>query len=263
MLNASSKPSSNSDKPAEQLQWGIPVALTVMLISFIALPVIAQIVLSLIPSVLGWDTSRAQQWLDNAPLASFLYVVLAEALTMGGLLAFLRHKKTSLRTAVALKKVAWRDLGYTLIGIVVYFILFASLLAIINSVTPVDTTKEQAIGFEKDLAGGGLILAFVSLVVLPPIVEEVLFRGFLFGTLRRRKVKMVLATFITSLLFAGLHLFGATDGSLLWLAFIDTFVLSLVLCYVREATGSLWASIGVHALKNGLVFVNLFIIGGL
>ncbi|HET8671581.1 MAG TPA: CPBP family intramembrane glutamic endopeptidase, partial [Candidatus Saccharimonadales bacterium] len=83
---------------------------------------------------------------------------------------------------------------------------------------------------------------------------------FFYGTLRANKMRKWTAMVVTSILFGVLHLFGAAEGGLLWIAFIDTFVLSLVLCHLREENGTIWASIGVHALKNGFVFANLFII---
>jgi hypothetical protein len=98
-------------------------------------------------------------------------------------------------------------------------------------------------------------MAFVSLVLLPPIVEEIVFRGFVFTGLRK-KMKFTAATIITSLLFAGPHLLASSEG-LLWVAGVDTLVLSFVLCYLRERTGALWAPMAVHGLKNALAFVLL------
>ena len=62
----------------------------------------------------------------------------------------------------------------------------------------------------------------------------------------------------TSALFATPHLFESGSGGLLWIAGLDTFVLSLVLCYLRERTGRLWAGVGVHMLKNSIAFVSLY-----
>jgi membrane protease YdiL (CAAX protease family) len=47
---------------------------------------------------------------------------------------------------------------------------------------------------------------------------------------------------------------------LLYIAAIDTFTLSLILVYLREKTGGLWSSMGLHAIKNGIAFVSLFIV---
>jgi membrane protease YdiL (CAAX protease family) len=43
-------------------------------------------------------------------------------------------------------------------------------------------------------------------------------------------------------------------ASLLWAAGVDTFVLSLVLVYLREKTGALYAGMLVHSLNNLIAF---------
>jgi membrane protease YdiL (CAAX protease family) len=95
--------------------------------------------------------------------------------------------------------------------------------------------------------------------VLPPIVEETVFRGFIFTGLRG-KLKFVWAAVLTSLLFATAHLEFGSGKPLLWVAGLDTFTLSLALCYLREKTGSLWPGILLHALKNGVAFLSLFVL---
>ena len=70
----------------------------------------------------------------------------------------------------------------------------------------------------------------------------------------------VWAIIITSLIFASPHLLESGSGGLLWIAGIDTFVLSLVLCWVREKTGRLYAGMGIHALKNTVAFISLFLL---
>jgi membrane protease YdiL (CAAX protease family) len=44
-----------------------------------------------------------------------------------------------------------------------------------------------------------------------------------------------------------------------WAVALDTMVLSLMLCTLREYTGAIWAGVLVHAIKNGLAFYLLFI----
>jgi membrane protease YdiL (CAAX protease family) len=53
---------------------------------------------------------------------------------------------------------------------------------------------------------------------------------------------------------------GAESGGLLYIAGLDTFILSLFLIYLREKTDGLWASMALHALKNGVAFVALFVL---
>ncbi|MBU2495309.1 MAG: type II CAAX endopeptidase family protein [Candidatus Omnitrophota bacterium] len=92
-----------------------------------------------------------------------------------------------------------------------------------------------------------LFLIIVGLVA--PLLEEIIFRGFLFGTLRNSfgpRRSMV----YSSLLFAALH------QSLV--AFLPIFFLAMVLSYLYEKTGSLWPSIILHMVNNTVA--TLFII---
>jgi len=212
------------------------------------------------PAMFGWSTPRIDQWSDQSPLANFLFVLVSETLTVGALYWFVRYRKHSFAQTIALRWPRWRDAVYAIGGILTYFVLFLAVYSVVNAVIPIDAQQQQALGFSKSATGIGLVLAFVGLVILPPLAEETMFRGFLYGTFRRHKLPVPWSIVLTSVLFGGLHLFGSEDGGLLWIAFLDTFVLSVVLCYVREKTGSIWASIAIHALKNGFVFVNLFII---
>ena len=146
-------------------------------------------------------------------------------------------------------------------GFAAYFVLYIVGLVIAKALVPsLNLEQEQEIGFSTNTQGAALLPVFISLVILPPITEEIVARGFLFGGLRT-KLPFAVAATITSVLFAAAHLGEASEG-LLWIAAVDTFILSLVLCYLREKTGSLWPSIGVHALKNGLAFIVLFNIVG-
>jgi membrane protease YdiL (CAAX protease family) len=40
---------------------------------------------------------------------------------------------------------------------------------------------------------------------------------------------------------------------------LDVFILSIVMCGLREMTGSIWAGVVLHMMKNGLAFYLLFI----
>jgi membrane protease YdiL (CAAX protease family) len=73
-------------------------------------------------------------------------------------------------------------------------------------------------------------------------------------------MKIVPAVILTSLIFASAHLPEGGAAGLLYIAALDTFILSLVLIYLREKTGGLWASITLHAIKNGIAFVALFVL---
>lgn len=133
----------------------------------------------------------------------------------------------------------------------VYIVASTIVTNILGVIFSINLQQAQEIGYSNP-SGFGLVLIFVALVLLAPFVEEVLFRGFLFTAFRRTFGFWVGAA-IVSLLFAVAH--GQANVG------IDVFVLSMFLCYLREKTDSLWPSVALHALKNLVAFIALFIIG--
>lgn len=247
------------DGKGQAYPWGVGFVIGVLIIGLVVAPILIDVLMSAVPSVFGPDAAPVRAWLYDSPTGTFFRTVLQSSVLISVIIWFVHSRRESFKRAVGLRALRWKDLGYALVGAAAYVLFFVISLTIVNAIVPIDTTKEQAIGFERDVSGVALLLAFTSLVIIPPLVEEMVFRGFLYGTFRGRNIQIGISIFITSLIFGFLHLFGSNEG-LLWIAFLDTFVLSIVLCVLRETTGSIWASIMVHAFKNGFVFVNLFLL---
>lgn len=233
-------------------------AMVVTVITFVVSQLFVGLLFGVFFGLVGWDDAQIDRWLD-LPYAQFLLVFASSIATIGVLWFFLRARKSGFGMLGFTRKPQWRDLLSIIGGFIVYFGLFVVAAIIAGQLFGINTGQEQEIGFESAKAGGnGLLWVFLSLVILPPLVEETLFRGFLFGSLRT-KMTLPWAIVVTSVLFAVPHLFASSNG-LLWIAAVDTLVLSVVLCYVREKTGALWASIGIHAIKNCLAFVVIFVV---
>lgn len=147
---------------------------------------------------------------------------------------------------------SWKFLISLPLIIMAYMAVSVSLTMLAQQYLPGFRADEvQDVGF-KNLANPlALSLAFISLVVLTPILEETIFRGVLFKGLRKR-TSFWLTALATSLLFALAH------GQ--WNVAIDTFAMGMVCAYVVEKTDSILPSILIHALKNGLAFTLLFIL---
>jgi membrane protease YdiL (CAAX protease family) len=133
---------------------------------------------------------------------------------------------------------------------VAYFITTIAAATIASMVPGFDATQAQDVGFENLTSYSDLMLGFVGLVILAPLAEELLFRGYLFGKLRAINGFWASAI-ITSLTFAVAHM--------QWNVGVDVFVLSLFLCLLREKTGAVWAGVLLHALKNSIAYFLLFI----
>ncbi|MCA9339085.1 CPBP family intramembrane metalloprotease [Candidatus Saccharibacteria bacterium] len=150
------------------------------------------------------------------------------------------------------KKPALSDLGMAIIAYLAYLVVSAVVMLLIIQMIPgFQADQKQEIGFESLGSGLEYIFAFLALVVMAPLAEELLFRGYLFGRLRSY-TSFVPATIITSLLFALVHW--------QWNVGVDVFILSLALCYLREKTSSLWPAVFLHATKNGIAFTLLFVV---
>jgi CAAX protease family protein len=258
MLDASSelKPLSNNPKT-----WGPTAAIVMTVVSFLGASFLGSMLVGLYPSMRHWSEGRSQDWLVHSTTAQFAYVMLTQTLALGILWLFLHHRHATM-ALLGLKRPKLLDAGYTALGALAYVALYVVIVVfVVSNLVNIDLTQEQDLGFNNVVSHADLIMTFISLVLLPPIAEEIIFRGFLFGGLRA-KLGFVGATIGTSLLFATPHLLESGNGKLLWVAGLDTFVVSLVLCYLREKTGRLWAGMGLHALKNSIAFVYLFILVG-
>lgn len=84
------------------------------------------------------------------------------------------------------------------------------------------------------------LLAF-SVVIVAPLVEEIVFRGYIYKVTKRFTAR-TLSTIVSAVLFSVIHNF---IPGLLPLAF-----LAILLTISYEMTGSLWAPISIHALFN-------------
>lgn len=250
------------EKKEKKFPWGPRAAIALSIVTFILTQIVVYYLISFwFFAVLGrsWETSSSD-WIYTI-VGQFSFVVLSEAVILLTLWLFLRRRGGNFKQLGYSRRPIWDDLGWAMIGFAVYFVLLMVVAGLVRELTSVDFEQRQELGFESIANAPEKLMAFISLVILPPIIEETMFRGFLYTGLRR-KLTFAGATAITSVLFAAPHLLGSSQG-LLWVAAIDTFVLSLVLCYLREKTGALWAPILVHAIKNFIAFT-LFLsyIGG-
>lgn len=162
-------------------------------------------------------------------------------------LAFIRLKKVSLRYFF---KLPTKNSLYLLpVYYLVYLFITVIFQSIFSLIPGYNANQDQSLGFNA-VEGLGLLFVFISLVILPPLGEEVIFRGILYSGFKN-KLNKFWAALITSALFGLAHL--------QWNVGVDTFVLSLVIIYALEKHKSLWMAIGLHGIKNAVAFMALFV----
>lgn len=146
----------------------------------------------------------------------------------------------------------WTDIGLAPIAFFVSTLGAGVLVTLFQVFSWFDAAETQETGFTAYMTGGEKVVAFLTLVVAAPIVEEIIFRGWLYGKLRA-KLKMPLAIILVSLLFGLMHF--------QWNVGVNVFALSVVLCGLREITGTIYAGILTHMVKNGVAFYLLYVLG--
>ena len=107
---------------------------------------------------------------------------------------------------------------------------------------PDSSSQETVQSFEHGSLSFRLIMG-VAAVIIAPVVEETLFRGFLYG-IGKRFTDRWFSAIVVSFLFAAMH---QHVGSL-----VPLFVLALSFTLAYEATGSLLVPIFMHSLFNAL-----------
>ena len=110
--------------------------------------------------------------------------------------------------------------------------------------------NDTAISAQMDSAP---YMTLLIVVLLAPFVEEVLFRGLVFGNLKGKSRGV--AYLVSCALFALLHVwqFAVVERDVTYfLLMIQYLVPGVVLAWAYEHSGTLWTSIGVHAVANAL-----------
>jgi membrane protease YdiL (CAAX protease family) len=256
---SAASPPSTLHPPPSNFRWSAAQAIVVTITIYIVAQIAAGLLISLYPALRDWTAAQANHWLDTSVVGQFGFIVLVEAFTLGFLRWFLRRHNSDWRS-LGLRRPKLRDIGYALVGFVTYLLLYGVTLIIAQALVPsLNVDQKQQLGFDTVSGGGQLVLVFASLVILPRLVEEILMRGFLYGSLRAKWPK-IQAALVASGLFAAAHLQFGNGAPLLWVAAIDTFILSLVLIELKEKTEGLAAPIMLHMLKNGITFIALFIL---
>lgn len=110
--------------------------------------------------------------------------------------------------------------------------------------------QDQAIVELLDTSGWGFVVTLLGVGIIGPIIEEIFFRGFLYGGLRKRWGVLV-AMIGSALFFTALHF--TIDQ------FIPIFVLGLFLAWLYERTGSLYPGIFLHITNNSFAVIVLAI----
>ncbi|SLJ84148.1 CPBP family intramembrane glutamic endopeptidase [Psychrobacter sp. DAB_AL43B] len=158
----------------------------------------------------------------------------------------IRLRGGDLRQYLALKPFSLA-VGVGMIGLLVIFMIGSQALTYWLDASPlafVDPLYQSV---------SSVWLLVFAMVIVAPLYEELIFRGILWSAIAEQFSSSlysehrgaIVASFVTSLIFAVIHLqYGIYEISTI-------VVLALIFCYARIKSGSLWLPILLHIINNG------------
>lgn len=209
----------------------------------------ASIVITMILTMAGLDGSAIESMLDSSP---WVYSILSLASQAGFFVLFIYYfkKKQDVRQTVSFKKPKFNYLTaliymliglitiYAVVGVIQYFDLFLDFIHFKKSPLPFKIDSVQ-----------NLILGLITFGIIPPICEELLFRGVIFKGLKSKGAAF--AILVSALMFAIFHLSAEQ--------FVYPFLFGILLAIIMWNTDNIVYCILAHATNNIVNIISQYV----
>jgi membrane protease YdiL (CAAX protease family) len=186
---------------------------------------------------------------ESLPIALIAALTILQLTLLGALAVGFAFLLRPARETLALRVGAWGVWPFAILGGLVVGTgpgwLAEWLTRWLPSWLQLGALDQIAAWFQQGDLGGKLLLG-VAVVLFAPLCEELVFRGLLWGAIRRFAPEAV-AWLATSGLFALYHL----DP----IHVITVLPIGLFIGWIRWTSGSLWAAVAVHFVNNALAAV--------
>lgn len=234
------------NQPGATVPWSIKDALIVFVVAWVGAPLAAILLLA----QLGHFWPLAHELIvkfSKGDVSVNFGLVAVDAMAAFGLVGYYLNKYGA----------KWRDLGFrkfSLAKMLMYVIVafFALSILVVGAywlikllVPGFNADQAQTNEFTNPSTPLAMQLSFLALVVIPPILEESVFRGFMFPAFSKR-FGVIGGAIVSSLLFGAAHL----QGNII----VYTVILGLLLCLLYRRLGSIWPGVALHMLNNYIAF---------
>ncbi|MGE6261328.1 CPBP family intramembrane glutamic endopeptidase [Heyndrickxia sporothermodurans] len=187
---------------------------------------------------------RYSHLLDNELYAGTLMgLTIAITLMLGIYFVGLRPKKLSW-SEVGVKAFSAKD--WKIIAVFTIFLLVGDVIILVLTSFIGNTwenSKTEAL--QQNVTFFTVLIAFISAAVISPIYEEIFYRGFLYRWLRTR-VGFIGAIILSSFIFTIIHIPTYNVMPV-------TFFSGIIFALAYERTNSIWSSVIIHGLTNGIM----------
>lgn len=182
-----------------------------------------------------------------------------------GILFFLMRKNGISFSRIGLKgKLSIKGVGYAIVGTIIAFFMYPLIETIIKALGTTMYWGNNSINllflFLSDnlVSLSDIALMFIFAVVFSPVLEEILFRGYILTTLMEKMKNRYFAILLAALIFTSIHLFLLFFGPGL---IVYIFFWSFIPTFLYLKTKNLYSAMLMHSLNNLLAYLILPLLG--
>ena len=181
---------------------------------------------------------------------TFLSVIIGQGFMLVPLFWFLKSRNEPITNRLRLHPVSKNTLLSTIYFSIGLTVFSDELDRIIQMIIPQPEYINELSSTLQPETVTGFVLLFMAIVIIAPIGEELLFRGFLQKFLEKHWQDVTRAILVTSLFFAIIHM------NSYWL--IQIYILGIFLGYLSWKTNSVIPSLILHSINNGTAMLFSF-----
>ena len=215
-------------------------------------------------AVRGFGINSDEMFGTTMSTAKSVVVLISQAVIDAGAILYLYLMVLGRTPAPFWPTIGWRGLGSgagSVRATAVQFLSGGAVLAIVVTFAGAFFNSKENLPIEELLKARVSVMLFAILgVVVAPLVEETIFRGFLYPVIARR-LGVSAGIGVTGTLFGLMHAAQLWGG---WGQIALLIMVGVILTWVRARTGTVTASYFVHLGYNGLQLVGylVYIISG-
>ncbi|QNO14036.1 CPBP family intramembrane metalloprotease [Alkalicella caledoniensis] len=181
----------------------------------------------------------------NSNIDAMMTTQLPMSMIFAGIVSFfiykrmMKKRKRNIFEVSRFKKLSWDKAIVSFVAGMAFIFLSSIMLSLLSTLLPsaLEIHEENMLGLEQ----GGVLLLFLSVGIVAPFIEEIMFRGIIFDELET-KVSLRTTIILQGLLF-GLYHMNIAQG-------VYTSVMGIFLGLSLIWTGSIWAPILIHLGNN-------------
>jgi membrane protease YdiL (CAAX protease family) len=227
--------------------WKALDAILVFVLAWIGLPLLMIFTLRELAPYVPLFSHLLTSFRNGDIIASFVFSVADALLGLGLIWLYLKHYHVTWSTVGWRKFNVVRTIAYFIVAFLAFAVLVQIAFIVVQWLFPhFNAMQEQSNDFTTASTPATQRLALLALVIIPPIVEETVFRGFIFPAFSKR-LGVVLGALASSALFGLAHLQYNVS--------VYTIVLGLILCFMYVRLRSIWPGVALHMLNNYIAFM--------